>query len=639
MTKASTPEYKSVRKVPFWFWIAVAAEGLLTLYFLLNQPSEAGSAFLFGFSASRLALAFVILLAVFLFLGFSLASWRKNKLWGSLSKGLKRQLDHPAKFFISFAVSFALFSAILAFLALALSQAAQELVILRSLLSRLAPALIWFQLVLVQIWLVYFISRRESKTFRQYFPPLMLAVLFALAILVYVGAIRIFTSATWDLRMRDLNEYIFWLPAMLLVWAACHHFFHEKAWFPRINRFFLLLSIFLVTFTVYRHSGQWMGWANTPSKATWHYLADAFLHGHLYLINPESTHDLTFFNGNWYVPEPPLAAFIFLPLVALRGVEAINTTVVSIFIGALNVVFLYLILEEANKRKLFAISQKGIVWLLAIFAFGTCHWWLSMMGRVWFISQILTFFFSALAILFVLKRYSPWLAGISLGLAVLARPNIFTLWPFLLGIFIYFMQQETSRLEYGKILRWSVQSAVPVVAAAGSLLFYNYLRFGNFFDFGYVTINSSASIMDAVQTYGMFNIHFLPINLKMMFLQFPRLVLDNACLRFSASRDGYSIFAMTPVFIYAFRRFQKNAWFIGAWVSVILSAALLLLYHNTGAWQLGYRYVMDFIMPLLTIVAVGMGKQPSWLFKILALISIVGSVAGIVWWFNMWPCG
>lgn len=638
MTVDSHKDNKSNRQAPFWFWAVIALEGLLALFFLLRQPSEAASAFLFGFSASRLALAAAILLAVFLFLALSLASWRKNKVWTSLAAFLQRQLSKPFLFFFAFAASFTFFLAIVAFLVLAISPAAQQQVILHSLLSRLAPALIWFLFILVQIWLAYFITRREGKSFRQHFTPLFLAALFALANVVYVAAVRIYTTATWDLRMRDLNDFIFWLPLVLLLWAVCHHFFREKAWYPRLKRAFLLLSIFLVTYTLYRHSGQWMGWANTPSKAYWHSLADAFLHGHLYLINPESTHDLTLFNGNWYVPTPPLPAFIFLPLVAIRGVGAINTVAVSIFFGALNVVLLYLILEEANKRKLIALSQNGMLWLLAVFAFGTCHWWLSMMGRMWFISQILTLFFSALAILFVLRRYSPWLVGISLGLAMLARPNIFTLWPFLLAIFIYFQQQESFRLDIGKILRWSVQSALPVVAAAAGLLFYNHLRFGNYFDFGYVTINSSDWIMDAVRTYGMFNIHFLPINLNMMFLQFPRPLLENSCLRFSASRDGYSIFAMTPVLIYAFRRFQKNAWFIGAWVSIILSAALLLFYHNTGAWQLGYRYSMDFILPLLLIVAVGVGKKPSWLFKILAVLSILGCTAGIVWWFNMWPC-
>jgi hypothetical protein len=71
---------------------------------------------------------------------------------------------------------------------------------------------------------------------------------------------------------------------------------------------------------------------------------------------------------------------------------------------------------------------------------------------------------------------------------------------------------------------------------------------------------------------------------------------------------------------------------------VILSMGALLLYHNTGDQQLGYRYLMDFIVPLLLLLAVGIGPRPSWLFKALALFSMLLTAAGILWWFGRWPC-
>jgi len=71
---------------------------------------------------------------------------------------------------------------------------------------------------------------------------------------------------------------------------------------------------------------------------------------------------------------------------------------------------------------------------------------------------------------------------------------------------------------------------------------------------------------------------------------------------------------------------------------VALTAGLLLFYHNTGAWQLGYRYLMDFILPVLLLLAIGVGRRPSWIFKGLALLSIMSNFFGIVWWFNRWWC-
>src|SRR5947207_2501890 len=48
------------------------------------------------------------------------------------------------------------------------------------------------------------------------------------------------------------------------------------------------------------------------------YLADGWLHGHLYLNTvPPSTADYTFQNGHWWVAFPPLPAILMLPLVAI----------------------------------------------------------------------------------------------------------------------------------------------------------------------------------------------------------------------------------------------------------------------------------------------------------------------------------
>src|SRR5207302_10248522 len=47
------------------------------------------------------------------------------------------------------------------------------------------------------------------------------------------------------------------------------------------------------------------------------YLADGWLHGHLYLHNiPPDTQDYTLHNGHWYVAFPPLPAVLLLPIVA-----------------------------------------------------------------------------------------------------------------------------------------------------------------------------------------------------------------------------------------------------------------------------------------------------------------------------------
>ncbi len=177
---------------------------------------------------------------------------------------------------------------------------------------------------------------------------------------------------------------------------------------------------------------------------------------------------------------------------------------------------------------------------------------------------------------------------------------------------------------------------MPVCLVVAGLLYYNFVRFDNFFDFGYATINGAPVVVEAIQTYGMFNPHFIPINLNVMFLKLPALEIRGSCLYFSSSRAGFSMLVMTPPLLFVFRRFKLNWWTTGAWVSVILSIGMLICYHNTGASQLGYRYLMDFILPILLLMAIGIGQRGSWVFKILTATSIICSTASIVWWFTEW---
>jgi len=82
-----------------------------------------------------------------------------------------------------------------------------------------------------------------------------------------------------------------------------------------------------------------------------------------------------------------------------------------------------------------------------------------------------------------------------------------------------------------------------------------------------------------------------------------------------------------------FRRFRKNWWVIGAWASVILTILLLLFYHNTGAEQVGYRYLLDAIVPIMLLMGLGVDRKVNWFFKVLAMIGIAVNLLSVYWWF------
>jgi hypothetical protein len=61
---------------------------------------------------------------------------------------------------------------------------------------------------------------------------------------------------------------------------------------------------------------------------------------------------------------------------------------------------------------------------------------------------------------------------------------------------------------------------------------------------------------------------------------------------------------------------------------------LLVLYHNTGAHQFGYRYILDVLVPLMILLAVGLNKRVPWHFILLVIASIVINIYGSNWFMN-----
>jgi len=86
--------------------------------------------------------------------------------------------------------------------------------------------------------------------------------------------------------------------------------------------------IFVVTYVLYQQYAYFLG-RKTTEFTIWNLLAKSFLEGRLYLANPPSTWSLTFYQGHWYVPQPPLPAILMLPLVLFTG--DVNTILFSIF--------------------------------------------------------------------------------------------------------------------------------------------------------------------------------------------------------------------------------------------------------------------------------------------------------------------
>lgn len=396
-------------------------------------------------------------------------------------------------------------------------------------------------------------------------------------------------------------------------------------------RAFLRASwLFLGVWLVYLLSAYLVAlqWDTSKSKPYFPELAAAFLQGRTYIEPTGSTSDLTFYNGHWYVAFPPLAALLMLPRVALSGPDAVNSVRFSAAYGALNVALVYLMAEGLRRRKLIPLDSRGSYWLAALFGFGTVHWYLALPGSVWFVSQILAVTFSLLAAVALLETGSLPLASAALGVAMLARPNVVFLWPFLLGL-----HGSLKSLDRTNFLRASLRPAllslIPIGLVVAGLMFYNYIRFDNLLEFGYRTMNVGAYLKADLAAYGQFNLHFLPRNFDAMLLSLPR--WDAACGFFVPDPLGMSVLLTTPALILLYRARPSWTWSGAAWISILLLLAPLLLYFNTGSAQFGYRFQLDLIVPILCLLALAFGERVSAAARLLIWAGVLVNYLGVLW--------
>jgi len=393
------------------------------------------------------------------------------------------------------------------------------------------------------------------------------------------------------------------------------------------------LLVFLAALAVYAGSAQIVQ-RFRPGQAYFPALAAAFLDGRLHLANPRDVHDLTEHNGRWYVPFPPLPALLMLPWVAFAGAKATNPVWFSIVFSAVSVAAVDRLLHELARRGWIALRGGGRLWLTALFAVGCVNWYVSLHGAVWQMGQVCTLVFIALAAWLAAAYASPWPTATALALALLGRPNVIFIWPLLAGIAAQRFRDAEGRLDRGRWLRWCACSCVPLALSVGALLWYNRARFENPLDFGYARQNVDVSLRERIAHHGLFSLHYVPTNARVMFAGLPKWQPQRPWLR--PDDVGMSIFLTTPALVYLVLARRRDPLTLGAWLAAGLLLAPLLTYYNTGWMQFGYRFLLDLILPLVVLLAIAARQRVSWLMRTLILLGVVVNAWGVLWTFTPW---
>lgn len=322
-------------------------------------------------------------------------------------------------------------------------------------------------------------------------------------------------------------------------------------------------------------------------------------------VGPGPQLDWAEFEGRRYGYWGPMAAAALLPWVAVAGIDA-SDMLFGCIVGAIDVLLTYLLLREAARARLIELTTPGAAALAVLLGLGTVHFYLSVSGQVWFVTQVLATFFLTLAAWLVLRsdRGSGWstAAGCALAASLLARLSIAATAPFFLGAILI----QTRRDHFARRL---VGFGLPLAVAALVVLAFNEARFGDPFDTGQglaVTKGGNPALGSEFERFGRYSLHHVPRNLYYYFLN-PSLRRHPLSQEVTFDPHGNSLFLVTPAFLCVFASLRRCSRFLLAtWLAVGLSLSGLMLLYATGWYQFGNRYVLDCLPMLILLVAAGM---------------------------------
>jgi hypothetical protein len=121
-----------------------------------------------------------------------------------------------------------------------------------------------------------------------------------------------------------------------------------------------------------------------------------------------------------YVSFPSFPAVLMMPFVAGLG-ERFSDVTFTVVVAGLDVALLFLLLELLVRRGHSVRTRRENAALALLFAFGTVHFWCSVLGQVWFTALVVGVGLSVLYLMAALDARHPWLAGAALGLGMATR--------------------------------------------------------------------------------------------------------------------------------------------------------------------------------------------------------------------------
>ncbi|MFW6049680.1 MAG: hypothetical protein ACODAU_00820 [Myxococcota bacterium] len=406
--------------------------------------------------------------------------------------------------------------------------------------------------------------------------------------------------------------------------------------------------------------------ALTPSNDN-HYvhLAHSWLEGQLHVVGdaPPGTNDWACYDVDrgqacpantyrfpaserdryrWYVSFPPFPAVVALPAVAVAGLDLPDRLFWAILAG-LAPAFLFVLLRWLSESGRSGRSLRDNLLLTGLFAFGSVFFFVAVQGTVWFAAHVVACILLPLYLLWSFDCRRPWLAGLALGLLFVTRPTTLLLAAFF-GVEALRVSRPPDASVPSKELPWMrrvvrwlggvrwgraamhvAKLSLPVLAVAALAMLHNAARFDDPFEFGHTYLQ--IRWRPRIEKWGLFNYHYLGRNLAVFLASLPWLTAAEPHVRIS--RHGLALWLTTPNLLLVLWPRRVSAAMVGLYLGVAAVALVNLLYQNTGWVQFGYRFALDYMAPLVVLLALG-GRRFGAGFWAAALFALAVNTFGAV---------
>ena len=342
-------------------------------------------------------------------------------------------------------------------------------------------------------------------------------------------------------------------------------------------------------------------------------LANALLHGRVWIDWPGPYIDALAFGGKHYVIEAPLPAILLLPYVLLAGTAA-NQTLLSAALAAIALGTAWRIGE------LLKVPLESLAWLCMFLLFGTDLLWCAMLGDVWFIAHVSAVCFTLLALCELAGARRGWLVALW---ALCAAESRFSL---ALAIPVYAVMLATPRNEQTRMKLGSF--CAVLLAGFGFWAWYNVARWGTLADIGYTTWYHQDTA--GMPSGSPFRLMYVPYQLWSFFVQMPG--FSSSFPWFRPSLSGVALTWTSPALIFALWARRPRNLILSLWAAAVVAAAPSFVYYVNGYSQYGMRHALDFIPFLFVLMLLAArDRLPMWT-KILIGYSCAASSYGVWYW-------